>query len=257
LTSAPIAVTVVPMSSGPPTATGVPGSDPSSWGQRPEGGGPSDPTGQVPAPGELHIKERRSWKTWQLITAMVVAALFGMWVNYDSKGSAATTVAAQSNNLPPPASTGATTTVPSSGGGAGDKTGTGGKGVAGPTTTAPAGSVTTTTAPTTSQTTTPGQPLQLILPATQMQGNWTSPSFSITVSPWNIGWAFQCTPAPASGPAFQVFAAPAGGSTPTTPVVNESGASGQSITTATSLGSQVLVVKSPANCEWAVKVTGY
>ena len=44
------------------------------------GSGGSAPMGDhaVPAPGELGIKEKRSWKTWQLVCAMGVAALVGV-----------------------------------------------------------------------------------------------------------------------------------------------------------------------------------
>ena len=38
-----------------------------------------------------------------------------------------------------------------------------------------------------------------------MSGNWTSPSFNIAGGTWNIGWAFQCAPAPTGGPSFQIF----------------------------------------------------
>ena len=34
-----------------------------------------------PEKGELKIKERRSWKTWQLLTAVVIAGVLGMWFN--------------------------------------------------------------------------------------------------------------------------------------------------------------------------------
>jgi len=232
------------------------------------GAGVPDRSSRPPAPGELHIKEKRTWKTWQLLSAMVVAALIGMWLNYDSGGSsqAATT---KSYALPPQAATGGaapTTTAPSS-----VPTDSGGKtapksrapsgatkGTTTASTTAAASSVTTTSAPGSGSppTTAPGTPLQLLLPATQLHGNWTSPSFTTTAAPWNIGWAFRCTPAPTSGPSFQVFVAPSGGNPAATPAVNESGASGQAIATASSLGGQVLMVKSPANCVWVVKVTG-
>jgi hypothetical protein len=220
-----------------------------------------------PAPGELHIKNKRSWKTWQLVVAIVVALLFGMWVNYDSGGSAPTT--STEGTLPPPAAPGATTTVPPSGPHAGSNGGAakGGTYVTTPTTTAGTSTTPTTTAGTsttpttgagtsTTPTTAPGTPLQLLLPATQMKGNWTSPSFTTTAAPWNIGWAFQCTPAPVSGPSLQIYVAPVGGKPAATPAVTETGASGQSISTASSIGAQVLQVKAPANCEWAVKVTG-
>jgi len=225
----------------------------------------------VPAPGELQIKERRTWKTWQLVTAMLVAALVGMALNYNSSGasSSGTSGGTKAYKLPPPASTGRgapTTTTPSTtlppGSTKGSKahsTTSGGShqhGSVSPTTTAPA--VTTTTGATTTSTTAApaAGPLQLLVPATQMHGNWTSPAFSITATPWNIGWAFQCTPAPASGPSLQIFVAPVGGKPSATPAVSETGASGQQVTQVPSTGNQVIMVQAPANCLWAVKVTG-
>jgi hypothetical protein len=35
----------------------------------------------VPQKGDLKFKERRSWKTWQLVVAVIVAAVVGMWFN--------------------------------------------------------------------------------------------------------------------------------------------------------------------------------
>jgi hypothetical protein len=76
------------------------------------------------------------------------------------------------------------------------------------------------------------------------------------VAGWNIGWAFQCTPAPASGPSLQVFVTPVGGAPSGTPAIGETGASGQSVTSQPTVGQQTLVVEAPANCIWVVKVTG-
>ena len=95
-----------------------------------------------PEPGELKIKERRSWKTWQLLTAVLIAAIFGMWINGDTGGGASSTTGTSSGSgkLPPPSAA-------SSGSAAGGSTAT--------TTTAAGGSsVTTTTAASGSTTTT-------------------------------------------------------------------------------------------------------
>ena len=48
----------------------------------------------VPQAGELKIKERRSWKTWQLLSVALVAAIIGMWINGDTGGGSS---AASSN----------------------------------------------------------------------------------------------------------------------------------------------------------------
>ncbi|MGP8059525.1 MAG: hypothetical protein ACLP9C_07815 [Acidimicrobiales bacterium] len=229
-------------------------------------------TEPVPAPGELHLKERRTWKTWQLALGMLVAALVGMALNYNSSSASSSSSGTKAYTLPPPAASGSsapTTTTPSTTLPAGSTKTTSAhsgsthssaaRSSATTSTTAPA-ATTTTTAASGSTSTTVAQstgPIQILVPDTQLHGNWTSPAFTITSPPWNIGWAFQCTPAPASGPSFQVFVAPSGGQPSSTPAVNESGASGQQVTQVSSTGSQVVMVQAPANCVWAIKITGH
>ena len=113
--------------------------------------GPGSSQGDaMPAPGELHIKEKRTWKTWQLVAGMVAAALLGMALNYHTVG------ATGSSNAPAyklPTSTGsATTTVPSSAGGSSGSTATTTTAAAAnrSTTTSSGGSATTSTSPSTS-----------------------------------------------------------------------------------------------------------
>jgi len=214
-----------------------------------------------PEPGELKIKERRSWKTWQLLSAVLIAAIFGMWINGNTGGGAASTTGTStgSGKLPPPSAsssgsgaaggTATTTTAAAAAGGSSTTTTAAG----GSTTTTAAGGSTTTSTP--SPTAAPG-PARVLLTSPQLQGNWTSTSFTTTAAPWNIGWAFRCAPAPATGPSFQVFVTPAGSSPTGTPAVSESGPSGQSVTAQSSLGAQTLVVQAPAGCTWIVKVTG-
>ncbi len=199
----------------------------------------------APERGELKIKERRTWRTWQLLTAILVAAIFGMWINGDT-GGASSASSSGSGKLPPPSaaasgSSAASTTTTAAGGST--------------TTTAAGGSTTTTAASSTSSSAAAG-PARVLLESPQLKGNWTSTSFTTTAAPWNIGWAFQCAPAPAAGPSFQVFVTPAGSAASGTPAISETGASGQSVTTASSLGAQTLVVQAPASCTWIVKVTG-
>jgi hypothetical protein len=90
----------------------------------------------------------------------------------------------------------------------------------------------------------------------QSSGNGTTADFTVGGGTWNIGWAYQCTPAPASGVAFEIFVVPAGGSPGATPAVSGSAASGQSVTPQTSTGSQQLQIETSAGCRWVVKVTG-
>jgi len=201
----------------------------------------------------LKIKERLSWHTWQLITAAVGMLVFGMFIG-SLFGGGGSSSASTSSNTPgyklPPASSPSGGTSPSGLAGSSETT---------TTTTAPAGSASTSTSAPSSPTTTAAPAtgtVSVLLGPEQSQGAWTSAPFTITSGQWNIGWAYRCTPAPASGPAFQVFVVPAGGSPGSKPAVSETGASGQSVTSQTSTGSQELMVQAPNSCIWAVKVTG-
>lgn len=244
---------------------GPPGYEPADMGSvRPE-----DLDG-VPAPGALGIKEKRTWKTWQLVGAVVIAVLVGMLINYRTVGASASGGSGTSGGgdyTPPPPAGATGTTVPPGGSSAGTtappgststSTSTGGT----TTTTKGRGSKAATTTTTTSSTsgssatTTTTAPARLLLGPTQSEGNWSSPAFTITASGWNIGWAFQCTPAPTAGTSFQVFVTPAGSAPGSAAAISETGGSGQAVTAQTSLGKQTLVVEAPANCAWAVKVTG-
>ncbi len=217
---------------GPSTAFGSSGSD------------------AVPAPGQLHIKGKLTWKTWHMVIAIVVALLVGMGLNYHSVGASSSS--GKPAYTPPPPGGVTTTTAPASGKSTGSTTTVAGGST---TTTAAGGSTTTTTSSSTSSSAAPA-PAGVLLGPTQLQGNWTSPSFTTTAAGWNIGWAFRCTPAPASGPSFEVFVTPAGSSPGSTPAITETGPSGQSVTAQSTLGAQTLVVQAPASCTWAVKVTG-
>jgi hypothetical protein len=203
------------------------------------------------APGELKIKERVSWSTWQLAVAAVGTLLVGMLLGscFPTGGSTSASsdgAAGAGSPRPLPAESAAGGTSPAPSGGA---TGT----------TVPA-SQTPTTQPSSSTsspaTTSASGPLVVLLGPKQSQGAWTSTPFTVGSGQWNIGWAFRCAPAPTSGAAFQVFVVPAGGSPGSTPAVSESGASGQSVTTQTGAGSHELVVQAPSICVWVVKVTG-
>ena len=124
LTRVEFAATVEPMSlteqsvgpaTPPVTATGA--------------GVPLDP---MPMKGDLQIKDRRSWKSWQLITAIVIAALVGMFIGYQwagPGGDSSTSSTAPAYTVP--SSSGSTTTTTAAGGS---------------TTTTAAGGATTTTA---------------------------------------------------------------------------------------------------------------
>jgi hypothetical protein len=224
--------------------------------------GASTPPSDTPQRGELKIKERRSWRTWQLLTAIIVAAIVGMAINGDTGGggtSSAADATKTTGTLPPPSAStpdsGGAPTTTTAPGAAGSTTPTTAGGSAGTTTTTAAGGSTTTTSSPSGSTAAAG-PARVLLTSPQQSGNWTSPAFTTTAAGWNIGWAYRCAPAPAAGPAFQVFVVPAG-STPTgTAAISETGGSGQSVNAQTSVGSQTLVVQTTASCTWIVKVTG-
>jgi hypothetical protein len=222
-------------------------SDPGSWPVNPEGAHPPDSTEYMPAPGELHIKERRSWRTWQVAVVAVAAILVGMLLNYHTVGSSQASTA-KAYSLPPPArsgSTTATTVAPTTAGSHGAAT-----------TTTAAGGTTTTTPGSSTTTTAVAGPARVLLSSAQMSGNWTSTAFTTTAANWSIGWAFRCTPPPAGGPAFQIFVTPVGGKPTGTAAVSQTASSGQSVTPQSSLGQQTLVVQTSASCVWVVKVTG-
>ena len=224
--------------------------------------GPLDPTASAdyhPGAGDLKIKERRAWHTWQLVLVACIAAVLGMWL-YAVAGPNTSTVASHGGSasgaykLPPAAGSGAATTVPSgssSGGAAGAST---------TTTTGAAGATTTTTgaAGGTSPTTAPVTvgPATVLVPQTQLTGNWTSPAFTIAGGTWNIGWAFQCVPAPTATPSFQIFVVNNGGAPSGSPAVTSTAASGNSVTPLTSTGSQQIIVQTSPTCRWITKVTG-
>lgn len=221
--------------------------------------------GWEPEKGELKIKERRTWKTWQLAVVAVAAAVLGMWFNGNA-GSASGTSATTGYKLPPASGSSPATTV------AGTSP-AGGAAASATTTTTAGGTSTSTTVPgavsaaggastgvaggstTTSPPAAVGPPTVLV-PETQQTGNWTSPAFTIAGGTWNIGWAFQCAPAPSGGPSFQVFAVTNGGAPSGSPAVTSTAASGQAVTPLTSTGSQQVIVQTTAACRWAVKVTG-
>ena len=164
-------------------------------------GGQPEPDGPMPARGELGLKDRRSWKSWQLALAMLAALLIGFALNYKTVGASSGNQKAYT--LPPAASTTTTSTTlagSTTGGSTATTTTVGG----GPTTATVAGGSTTTTVAT--------GPAQVLLAAYQAQGNfWTSTPFTTTVSRWMIKLGLIAALLCHSGPAFQVFVTPVGG----------------------------------------------
>ena len=282
-TEAPV-YTSGPQPAAPPPVAAVPVvpvplADPHQAGFAPEAGpdggattqaGSAPPDSHHPERGELGIKERRSWKTWQLLLVALVAAVLGMGINGNVGAGSSTSSTASSGGykLPPPSSGAVTTTAPANAGGGATKSGSA-TAKSGSGSSSSTGSTTATTAATaagagsgtdagSSTTTSPVAvgPATVLVPEVQQTGNWTSPAFTIAGGTWNIGWAFQCTPAPATPPSFEIFAVPSGSAAGSTPAVTSSASSGNSVTPLTSTGSQQIIVQTTAACRWAVKVTG-
>jgi hypothetical protein len=206
---------------------------------------------QTPERGSLRIHERRTWRTWQMVVLVLIAALVGMWFNGNAgtaSGNGSGSGSKGAYKLPPASGSSSPGASPHAGAPSGSTT-----------TTAAGGSTTTTAAggSTSSSTATQTGPPTVLVPETQQSGNWTSAVFNIAGGQWNIGWAFQCTPAPAASPTFAIYVVNAGGSPGTTPAVSSAVASGQSVTPQSSTGSQQVIVQTAASCRWAVKVTGF
>jgi hypothetical protein len=258
----------IPAEFAPPAVPGPPPVPASPPGVTPHGfstDGPGAPentvadpmlsAGYMPEKGDLKIKERRTWKTWQLLIAVIVAAVVGMWFNGNAGSASGTGGGSGSGHgykLPPAAGSSAAA-------GASGSSSTSAAGAA--TTTTAAGATTTTVAGGSSGSTTPTTaaavgPATVLVPETQQTGNWTSPAFTIAGGTWNIGWAFQCVPAPSAPPAFQIFVVNNGAAPGASPAVTSSDASGNAIASVTSTGSQQIIVQTGASCRWAVKVTG-
>jgi hypothetical protein len=239
---------VAPSVSGysPQAYNGQPPTSPGSAGLAPS----AADTG-VPEKGDLKIKERRSWRTWQLVAAVLVATVVGMAINGNTgtaSGSGGSANGATGYKLPPPSG--------STAGGSSPTTT-----AVGATTTTAAGATTTTAAAGSNSMTATSAPVAVgpatvLIPQTTQSGNWTSPAFTIAGGTWNIGWAFQCAPAPSAPPSFEIFVVNNGAAPGSTPTVTSSAASGQAITPETTTGSQQIVIQTSAACRWAAKVTG-
>lgn len=192
-----------------------------------------------PAPGELKIREKRSWRNWQLVAAAGVMFLAGLYVESLSHVKPAPAVSS-GYKLPPPATGGQSsnataTTVAGAGSAAATQPGS-----------EAAGSTATSTPAA-------DQVAIILLPRYPAgtggtTGNWTSPSFTVSTGTWDIGWAYACT---GSNPSFQVMVGPSN-----SVAVTGTSTSGQGVTPQSSSGTFTLAVQATAACYWAVKVTG-
>jgi len=213
---------------------------------------PADVEPSWDRPGGLDIKETRSWATWQLATAALIAAVVGMLIGYSGKkpslqASASApkiSLGGPSVSISPGASATATSAPASS---TTAPTATTASATATTVATTPAGSGSTTVAA--------NQPQVVLEPQTNGAGPDQLPTFS-TAGPWNIGWAFSCVAAPGGSAAFtvQVVSEPAA-TTPVTAVTQTSRLS-SGVTRETGGGKFHLQITTDPACRWAVKVTG-
>lgn len=190
-------------------------------------------------PGELGIRERRSWATWQLAVFGVVTALAGMAIGYSGKKPATSANSgAGVISLDGPSSR-----APS---------------VAPQVTTPAAPEVTSTsTPPTTAAAPAASGPATVLSPNTTGAGPRDLPAFDAGAS-WSIGWHFRCTAAPNGTSAFTIDVVPepaaavAGGAH----AVEQSGHEAQGVAPQATAGRFHLKVTTDPACRWAVKVTG-
>jgi hypothetical protein len=181
----------------------------------------------------LDIREKRSWKTWQLFVAIMLALVAGMAIgNLGSKSASATGADKPLYSLPPDAGS-STSAQPTTS--------------ARPTTSAsvqptPSGSLKT-------------GPVTILLP----NKNGTGPNTTVTFTAggqWKLGWAYDCQLARNGSGNFAVFVVPSSGTAPSSPALQKSGRSGSGVLTLSSTGAQRLRIQTDNACRWAVKVTG-
>jgi hypothetical protein len=205
----------------------------------------SRPASTEPAwdqPGGLGIRDRRSWATWQVAVASLVALVAGMMVGYSGKKPS--TVA------------GAGRAIVSLGAATGASAVAGGQ--PGP------GAATETTITATATTATASLPGDaagnaagaLLVPNTRGAGGAELPAFSAG-GPWKIGWHFRCLGASDGPGPFTIDVVPDQGSSPgPSPAVTESGREAQGVTPQTATGHYHLKITADPACQWAAKVTG-
>src|ERR1700691_5521311 len=67
-----------------------------------------------PTPGELKIKERRSWRTWQLLVFGVACLLLGLLISYSDSGKQTKSTSSTGGNYKLPPEQGTATPTPAS-----------------------------------------------------------------------------------------------------------------------------------------------
>jgi hypothetical protein len=189
-------------------------------------------------PGGLRIKERRTWMTWQLVTALVVVFFIGMAVGHSGGGADSTASASGAGGTVrtlPPDNSNTTVVTP---------------------TTVARSSTTIRSSPSSSTTTIAASgPETYLLRNQQGTGPQNLPVFTIAGGVWRIGWQYSCEFAPGGASRFQILIGSAAG--PPTTAVDEHGRSGSGVASATSTGRQQLQMRTNPACRWAVTVVGH
>ncbi len=246
-----------------------------------------------PAPGELRIRERRSWRTWQLIVGLAIALVVGMVIGNSGGRNAAPVTNAYT--LPAPAgspdspsasspSAAASVSATTKASAAGTPTSTVATSAAVPTTTAPGPSTTLPAAseppgtgggPTAGVSTSivaggqdytvgPAAPTitaasaaapagGVLVPKAQASGSWSTASFTVSSGSWQVGWAYSCSGVRA-GEAFQIYVLSAGGKATPEPIVQQWTLADQGVTSADVHGTLTLQIEANETCVSAVKV---
>jgi len=188
----------------------------------------------------LGIRERRSWATWQLASAVLIAVVVGMWVGWSGRGGgrASASAGAQSTHLtlPPLTVAPAATTVTT------------------PATTAPAATATTTTVSSSGTSAAATGPIVVVMPNTNDRGPADLPAIT-TAGHLQIGWKFSCVAAPGGAATFEILLVAASGGA-TSPVLTQTGRSGTGVTPLGNTGQVRLRVVTDPGCVWAVKAVG-
>ena len=203
-----------------------------------------------PQPGDLGIREKRSWATWQFITAIVIAALIGMAIGHSGGSSSAAGGAGGGQTLRtlPPESTGPSGATATTVAGATGTSSSIASNAGASTTTSAGGTSTTTKSGASTTTTAPPGPQAYLIHNLQGTGPTNLPALKIAGGQWTIGWAYRCVLAPGGAAKFQIL----GAATP----VNEQGRNGSGTTQESKAGAQQLRIVTDPACAWAVTVVG-
>ncbi len=168
-----------------------------------------------PQPGELHLRGRRSWKTWHVAIFVLIACLLGMWFAWLVNGSASSATSGSGTGgtykLPPQSGSGSSTTTVQ--GSPEDRAASRRRLRGAQALRLRAGAAGSSSDHDDRRRCGELRLFHLHDPAPRPgvvpgscpsgSGNWTSPAFTVAGSTWYIGWAYQCNPVPAARPTLR------------------------------------------------------